>query len=240
MRPRDPRRLFPNRTRELARVRIVELPESDSAADGSVTTKQAAEITLPRAELDRMWSGDHLERLARTYWAYLTHISLGVLRVVYRPESRAVVLLGEPLVLLRFHSPDYETRADLGSVTWRIDRGLLVAGSGRSRGYLRICVQRPGEEGGDEVTVRVTSEVANFYPMIAGVGAGGTSLFSRARRWLYRQTQLRIHVIVTHGFLRSLARLELAPSVVGALARSESEEGETKVVESRDTYARMN
>jgi hypothetical protein len=35
---------------------------------------------------------------------------------------------------------------------------------------------------------------------------------------VYRVTQLRIHVIVTHGFLRSLARLELEPSVVGALA----------------------
>ena len=42
--------------------------------------------------------------------------------------------------------------------------------------------------------------------------------FSRVGRHLYRITQLRIHVIVTHAFLRSLARLDLPQSVVGALA----------------------
>ena len=35
---------------------------------------------------------------------------------------------------------------------------------------------------------------------------------------LYNQTQLRIHVIVTHAFLRSLANLELEPSQVGSLS----------------------
>ena len=63
------------------------------------------------------------------------------------------------------------------------------------------------------MTGKVTSEVANFYPLIAGWG-----WFARIGRHLYRITQLRIHVIVTHAFLRSLARLDLAPSVVGALA----------------------
>ena len=48
--------------------------------------------------------------------------------------------------------------------------------------------------------------------MIAGSGR-----FSRVGRVLYRATQLRIHVVVTNAFLRSLARLYLAPSVVGAL-----------------------
>ncbi len=57
------------------------------------------------------------------------------------------------------------------------------------------------------MTVEVSSEVVNFYPTIA-------SGFSR---WIYEQTQLRIHVIVTHAFLRSLANLELEPSKVGTL-----------------------
>ncbi len=60
-----------------------------------------------------------------------------------------------------------------------------------------------------------------------GGGSGGRSTAIAAGwlpRWLarigsfvYRVTQLRIHVIVTNAFLRSLARLDLAPSVVGAL-----------------------
>jgi len=70
--------------------------------------------------------------------------------------------------------------------------------------------------GGSEATVTVTSEVANFYPRIAGSG-----WFARIGRVVYGFTQLRIHVIVTHAFLRSLARLDLERSVVGALAPAE-------------------
>jgi hypothetical protein len=55
--------------------------------------------------------------------------------------------------------------------------------------------------------------VANFYPMLAGWG-----WFSRIGRHFYRITQLQLHVIVTTAFLRSLARIDLAPSRVGALA----------------------
>ena len=45
----------------------------------------------------------------------------------------------------------------------------------------------------------------------------GSGWFSRIGRFLYRFTQLQIHVLVTKAFLRSLANLELAPSVVGSL-----------------------
>jgi len=88
---------------------------------------------------------------------------------------------------------------------------------------LRISVERPAAEptaahapDDDLVTARVSSEVANFYPAI-----GGWGWFSRIGRILYRGTQLRIHVIVTHAFLRSLARLDLQDSRVGALRARE-------------------
>jgi len=65
------------------------------------------------------------------------------------------------------------------------------------------------------VTARITSQVANFYPMLRGWG-----WFSRIGRFVYRYTQLQIHIIVTNRFLRSLANLDLAPSVVGDLRGS--------------------
>jgi hypothetical protein len=212
------------RSREArARVHLVDTPESTSAADGSVTTKQVADVTLPRSELDRIWNPEYLERLARTYWLFLTKVSLGLLRVRYSPFSRQVVLLGR-FRLLTFRGPRYRTEANAGSVTWPIDRGILVAPNGRGKGYLRIAVERPAEPppgGADsDVTVRVSSEVANFYPAIA---AGWLPRWAaRIGSFVYRVTQLRIHVIVTNAFLRSLARLDLAPSVVGAL-RSRAE-----------------
>lgn len=195
-------------------MQIVRVTESEAAEVGSVTTKQVADVTVPRAELDRIWSPAYLERLARTYWRFLTRVSLGLLRVLYTESAREVVLLARPLVLLRFHPPEYEVGDNRGAVTWRIDRGLLVAPGGRGKGYLRISVERPAQDdGGDAITGRVTSEVASFYPAIAGWG-----WFARIGRHLYRITQLRLHVIITHAFLRSLARLDLAESRIGALA----------------------
>jgi hypothetical protein len=211
VRKRDPRRLLARRRNALARVNIVDVPEAGCSPDGSVTSRQTAEVTLPGSVLERLWTPEYLERLARTYWRFLTRVSLGTLRVLYTPDSREVVAITRPFVLLRFGAPEYEIDADGGSVTWRIERGLLVAPPGRHKGFLRISVHRPEDPPrGEDVRVFVSSEVASFYPTIAGWGPK----FGRA---LYSATQLRLHVIVTHAFFRSLARLDLVPSVVGAL-----------------------
>src|SRR3712207_1139815 len=127
MRKRDPRRIWRQRSDARARVRIVGRPENSSAADGSVTTKQGADIHLPQSELDSIWSPEYLERLARTYWRFLTRISLGLIRVLYGPDSREVVLITRPFRLLTFHAPEYDTAPTRGTVTWRIKEGLLVA-----------------------------------------------------------------------------------------------------------------
>jgi hypothetical protein len=208
VRPRDPRRLLERRRRARARVRIVHVPQSGYSEDGAVGSRQVAEVTLPRSELERIWSPEYLERLARTYWSFLSRFSLGVIRVLYGEDSREVVLLTRPFVLLRFRKPEYKIDADGGTVTWPIDRGVLVTRDGRGRGFLRLGVRRePVVDGSEEVTLLVSSEVVSFYPVIA----------ARFSRWVYEQTQLRIHVLVTHAFLRSLANLELEPSRVGAL-----------------------
>ena len=72
---------------------------------------------------------------------------------------------------------------------------------------MRICVERPeNENGSDEVAVLVSSEVGGFLPTLS---FPGLRTLSNVGRWFYNQTQLRIHVIVTHMFLRSLGNLEL-------------------------------
>lgn len=195
-------------------IRIVD-PEDATVLDarGAVRSVQAAEATMPVADLDALWTPMHLERLARTYWRFLSRCTLGLIRVVYAPTGRMVVLLAAPLVLLRFQPPEYEMDEDFGLVRWRIESGVLVARRGRGGdGWLALSVRRqPGGAPGQAV-VHVEVEVANFYPSIAsGLGT-----------WLYRETQSRIHVIVTHGFLRSLARMDLAESRVGRFADAEA------------------
>jgi hypothetical protein len=180
---------------------------------GSVTSVQRADVTITREALEQIWTPTHLERLARTYWRFLTRVTLGVIRVRYSDRERYVVLLAPPLRLLTFHAPEYEMDGRRGVVRWRIARGLLVARRGRGRGYLQIEVRRDDDRAvapaaaadGGHVPLHVEVEVANFYPAIAS----GLSLR------LYNATQSRIHVIVTYGFLRSLARLDLAESRVG-------------------------
>jgi len=214
VRQRDPRKLLPANRPLPTRVTIVRVPEQGYRADGSVTTRQEAQVTIPRAALDRLWTAENLENLARTYWAFLIRISLGLLKIRYGPDSREIVAFGF-IVLLRFHRPDYEADANRGCVTWRINKGFLVAPGGRDKGHLRICVERPADVDGDgEVPVTVTSEVGAFVPMLT---FPGLRALSGVGRWLYRQTQLRIHVIVTHAFLRSLADLELEASQIGSL-----------------------
>jgi hypothetical protein len=208
VRPRDPRRLLERQRRAGARVAIVQVEQPGASQDGAVGSMQMAEVTLPRAELEKIWSPEYLERLARTYWSFLSRFSLGLIRVLYSEDSREVVFLTRPFVLLRFHAPEYQIDTAGGTVTWPVDRGVLVARRGRGRGFLRLGVRRETvSDGAEQVTLRVSSEVVNFYPTIA----------TRLSGWIYEQTQLRIHVIVTHAFLRSLANLDLEPSRVGAL-----------------------
>ncbi|HEX2016170.1 MAG TPA: hypothetical protein VGN69_05695 [Solirubrobacteraceae bacterium] len=206
------RRLL-NRSRTVAEAVIRDPAESTVVDDnGAVRSVQAAELTLPAEALQAIWTPMHLERLARTYWRFLSRCTLGLIRVDYSERERFVVFLRRPFVLLSFHAPEYEMNADRGIVRWRIESGVLVSRAGRDRdGYLQIDVQRRPDPASGQARVHVEVEVANFYPAIAaGIG-----------RWVYKETQSRLHVIVTHGFLRSLARLDLAPSRVGRYAEPE-------------------
>jgi hypothetical protein len=197
--------------RRRARAVIVSPPKSTVIArDGAVRSLQSAELTLSPNDLQQLWSAANLENLARTYWRFLSRVTLGLIRVVYGEHERSVVFLGRPFTLLRFEAPEYEFENDRGVVRWRIRDGLLVARSGRRCGFLALDVRREpaAPEGPAKLLIEV--EVANFYPAIA-VG------FSTP---VYEATQSAIHVLVTHAFLRSLDTLELAESKVGALAQA--------------------
>jgi hypothetical protein len=176
---------------------------------GAVRSLQTADLLLEEQALREVWSPMHLERLARTYWRFLTRVTLGVIRVRYTADERSLVLITAPLRLVTFQAPEYEMDPSRGLVRWRIARGLLVARRGRNGGgYLQIEVRRSPTEDPTMVRLHVEVEVANFYPSIA----------SGLSRRVYELTQSRIHVLVTNGFLRSLSRLELAESRVGRLA----------------------
>lgn len=196
---------------ERGRVEILE-PEDTVKVErsGAVGSVQEAEIIVERDVLERIWTADSLELLARGYWAFLRKFTLGIVRVVYAYEHRTVTAFGR-IPLLRFGAPRYETEDGSGQVTWPIDEGLLVAREGRGQGHLRVSVQRCDRDGVDdeedakldEIRLIARVEVQNFYPGLRGRGA-----FARIGAWFYAQTQLRIHVIVCNAYLLSLPTLD--------------------------------
>jgi hypothetical protein len=206
------RRLL-GRNRLLAQTSVSNLADETTVdAAGAARSIQSADLELAPAELDRIWTPRDLERLARTYWRFLSRVTLGLIRVEYTERERFVVLLSRRFKLLTFQAPEYEMDAERGVVRWRIERGLLVARRGRGgAGYLQIELRRCPSDDPERARLRVTVEVANFYPAIA-VG------FSVP---VYEATQSSIHVLVTQAFLRSLATLDLEESKVGALAMPE-------------------
>ena len=199
------RRLL-NRSKRVG-VAVIRDPDEHTRVDdqGAVHSVQAADLTLPADVVERIWDPHHLERLARTYWRFLSRATLGIVPVRYTDTGRYVVALAKPFTLLSFHVPEYEMDDQVGIVRWRIRKGILVAQPGHEGdGYLEIEVRRCEPVGEDRVRLHVRVEVSNFYPWLA----------SGIAMWFYRATQSRIHVIVTHGFLRSLAKLDLAESRV--------------------------
>ncbi|MEX0620155.1 MAG: hypothetical protein WD181_01080 [Solirubrobacterales bacterium] len=174
------------------------------ATSGPIGCVQSALITVEDDLFEQLWTPPTLELLARAYWSFIRKRSFGLIRMGYEPGSRSVNLISKRIPLLRFHEPEFESGTDHGWVKWPIDRGLLVAAEGRGNGYLKIEARRDPERstrpGFQAMTV--TSEVMNFYPWLRGSG-----WFSRMGTWIYSQTELRIHLWVTRGYMRSLADL---------------------------------
>jgi hypothetical protein len=157
---------------------------------------QAAELTLPPALLSSLVTPEALERVATAYWGHLTGCFLGLVRGRPAPGGPVVVLLGRRCVLLRFGAAHLRVDDAGGSVGWPITGGLLAArGAPPGDARFEIAIDRgaPPMGGAAHATVRVT--VSGYRPALA--------------EWLsprfYMATQARVHVAVTHGYLRSLA-----------------------------------
>lgn len=193
----------------------VSTPEDDTTMGpgGACRSVQSATVTFQHGALPVLWTPHTLERLGRTYWAYLSTFTLHLVRVFYTPTQRSMSLLIRPLKLITFDPPEYESTEHGGRISWRISGGLLVsrAMQRRADAHLEIEVRaiEPLPDGRERVYVEV--EIQNFYP-----------LFQRISPWLYKNTQSRIHVLLCYGFLRRLAQRDLEESVTGRFSASGS------------------
>ena len=129
-------------------------------------------------------------------------ISLGLLKSATAPTGRTVVLLAPARAAAPLPAPEYDAGPGFGRVTWPIERGVLVARQGAAAATCASTCAGSSPSWAGRARVRIRAEVANFYPFLAA-----RRRFARIGSCFYAQTQLRIHVLVTRGFLRSLDRL---------------------------------
>ena len=114
------RRRRRRRGRTPAQAVIVSPPKSTVVArDGAVRSVQLAELTLAEEDWRRMWNAANLENLARTYWRFLSRVTLGLIRVVYGENERSVVLLARPLTLPCARSMRYSGASKRSNVRGR-------------------------------------------------------------------------------------------------------------------------
>jgi len=189
----------------------IDTPTDDTTVgeDGTCRSIQTATITLPDGVLGELWTPVMLERLGRTYWAFMSTFSLHLLRVFYGADRRSVSLLLRPLTMLGFGAPRYETADGWGRISWPITHGLLVARQGRGApaSQLEIEVRKLEDLPDGGMRVHLEVEVTNFHP-----------LFYKISPWLYANTQSRIHVLLAYGFMRRVAGRDLEQSVTGRFA----------------------
>jgi hypothetical protein len=176
--PAIPRRRF-------ARVVVADPPHTTTLdARGAVRSVQAVELVVA-ADLA---TPAGLARVEAAYWRHITRATLGVVRVRARGDGgRELLLLSRPLVLMAFSAP----RLADGEVSWAIEGGALAA---RGGGELRVALRVRGPASPGRVRARAQVEVSGYHPSVAAWVA----------RWAYLATQAQVHVLVTHGFLRSL------------------------------------
>jgi hypothetical protein len=189
-------------------------------AHGPVGSVHEAELLVAEQDVERVISAEVLSQVSDAYWRFLGRISLGLLRKHAEPGHESLVVVLRQAALLRLDAPTYREDSENASVTWPIDRGLLVAREGWGRGSLAISLRRaardPRRSGDARVLMRM--EVVGYYPRCRGHGR-----FTPVGTWIYANTQAQIHRFVLRGFMRSLAGLELPPAAATPVVREHGE-----------------
>ena len=140
--------------------------------------------TMPAAELDAIWSPMHLERLARTYWKYLSRVHARAdPRRLHADRARGRAASRGRSCCCASTRPSTRWTPSAAIVRWRIRDGLLVARRAASGdGYLEIDVRRcpsdaPGHARGCTSRSRSPSSTPRSR---SGSRAGSTPTRSRA------------------------------------------------------------
>ena len=93
----------------MATAAIVDAEDHTTVDDsGAVRSVQAADADhCPRDALDAIWTPMHLERLARTYWRFLTRGTLGLVRVKYTDQRALRGAAGAAAGAAALPAPEY-------------------------------------------------------------------------------------------------------------------------------------
>ncbi len=162
-----------------------------------VTSTQWIELPGAAGDLESRGRPEVLLRLLRDYFGVAERCSGGVVRLRWRGDRPRFTLLWPPLTLIDMAAPAYDSGPERCAVSLEVTGGWLVDPG--SKPGLAIALTRRT----DELVASV--ELGEYAPRRADWAVV---------RWVYLQTQARIHARVGLTYLRQLQRrwLPVTPS----------------------------
>jgi hypothetical protein len=158
-----------------------------------VASTQRIELSGHADGFDARAEPDALLRMLQDYFAVAGRCAAGLVRVRWRADRPRFTLIWPPLTLIAMAAPRYTSDPDRRAVSLDVLGGWLV--DPRAAPRLAIAITR---ESGSLVA---SVELRDYAPR-------GVRL--AVVRWLYLQTQARVHAWVGLSYLRQLRRQWLA------------------------------
>ena len=153
------------------------------------TSIQSADLPNSENLFDSRLDSDMLLRMLNGYFSVAEECAGGLVRMRWAAGRPRFVLRWPALTLIAMGKPNFERSSDTRAVSVAVEGGWLVDPTWTPR--LAIAITRePGR-------LRARVELSEYRPR------GGRLA---AVRWVYRQTQARVHVWVGLRYLRRLAR----------------------------------
>ena len=163
---------------------------SGETTNGAMLYRSIQGVTLPDVPgaLESWGQPDSLSRMMRSYFTVAENCVARMVRVRWTGSNRPTIFLTWPsVVMIGMDEATFESSANRRSIHAAVTGGLLVMPGAQP--HLVIALER--RSGG----VRASVDLLDYQPRFGD---------SAVVRWVYRHTQVPVHVVVGRLYLRQL------------------------------------
>jgi hypothetical protein len=163
---------------------------SGATTNGAMLYRSIQGVTLPDTPgaLESWGQPESLARMMRSYFTVAENCAARMVRVHWTVRNRPTIFLAWPsVVMIGMDEATFESSADRRAIHAGVTGGLLVMP--RARPHLVIALERRPEG------VHASVDLLDYQPRWGD---------SAVVRWIYRHTQVPVHVVVGRLYLRQL------------------------------------